>query len=91
VACPGVKPDNNAVIIAPLKQMIVTGRISSPFSRASASNISFQKTIWRDCLDVRMLAEPALFRQIEVFNSDGTLYKGFPLSHVSSSVADIMP
>ena len=41
--------------------------------------------------DADMGIETALFRQIEVFNSHGTLYKGFSLNHASSSVADIIP
>jgi hypothetical protein len=83
----GIEPDNNAVIIAPLKQMIVIALISwLPFSGARALNISLSKNLfWRDALpfDRGMRAEPALFRQIEVFNSDGTLYKGIRLSQVS--------
>jgi len=41
--------------------------------------------------DTDLGVRTALFRQIEVFNSHGTLYKGFSLNHASSSVADIIP
>jgi hypothetical protein len=66
----------------------------APFFRGlRLAYLFFENIFWRDALpfDRGMRAEPALFRQNAVFNSDGTLYKGFPLSHVSSSVADIIP